>query len=129
MVFTSLLLGLRLRTTDMITSLKINQVFVFGSNLEGRHIGGAARQANEHFGAVMGIGVGMQGQSYAIPTMPPLTLIEIEYYIKQFIDYAKLTPSTEYLVTPIGTGIAGYTQTEIGEIWSKYELSKNIILL
>lgn len=113
----------------MIISLKENEVFVFGSNLEGRHAGGAARQAYEDFGAIWGIGVGIQGQSYAIPTMPPLTLTEIEVYIKQFIDYASITPEYTYLVTPIGTGIAGYTIEEMGEIWSRYSLPPNIKLL
>lgn len=113
----------------LIDSLDPNEVFVFGSNLEGHHVGGAAKQAHEQFGAIWGIGVGMQGQSYAIPTMAPLTLIEIEVYIKQFIDWASVTPEYTYYVTPIGTGIAGYTQEEMGEIWSKYSLPSNIILL
>lgn len=112
-----------------ITELKPNQIFVFGSNLEGHHSGGAAKQAHDHFGAVWGIGVGMQGQCYAIPTMSPLHLLEIEIYIKQFIDWASITPEFTYLVTPIGTGIAGYTQEEMGDIWSKYSLPKNIKLL
>ncbi len=56
-------------TPGKITSLKENEIFVFGSNLKGVHAGGAARMAVTHFGAVMGQGVGLQGQSYAIPTM------------------------------------------------------------
>ena len=56
-------------TPENITSLDEDEVFVFGSNLAGMHAGGAARVAYERFGAVMGQGVGMQGQSYAIPTM------------------------------------------------------------
>ena len=56
-------------TPNYIESLEDNEVFVFGSNLEGHHIGGAARIAKEHFGAVWGQGVGLQGKSYAIPTM------------------------------------------------------------
>lgn len=110
----------------MITSLQPNEVFVFGSNIAGQHVGGAARQAHEDFGAMWGIGAGMQGQSYAIPTMPPLTLKEIEYYVAQFIDYARLTPNKTYLVTAIGTGIAGYTHEQMSEIWNKYELPSNI---
>ena len=113
----------------MITELKQNQCFVFGSNLEGYHAGGAAKQALEDFGAIWGIGVGKQGKCYAIPTMQPLTIKEIELYIVQFIDYAKLTLETEYLVTPIGTGIAGYSMEEMDGIWDKYPLSNNIILL
>ena len=56
-------------TPDRITSLNPNEIFVFGSNLQGRHLGGAARIAQLYFGAVWGQGVGLQGQSYAIPTM------------------------------------------------------------
>lgn len=112
-----------------ITALKPDEIFVFGSNLEGRHIGGAAKQAYESFGALWGIGVGMQGQSYAVPTMAPLTLKEIEIYIKQFIDWASITPEYKYLVTPIGTGIAGYTQEQMNEVWNRYSLPSNITLL
>lgn len=112
-----------------ITELKSNEIFVFGSNLEGQHIGGAAKQAHESFGAIWGIGVGMQGQCYAIPTMPPLTLKEIEVYIKQFIDWASITPEYSYLVTPIGTGIAGYTQEQMNEVWNRHSLPSNITLL
>ena len=43
-------------TPNYIVSLEDNEVFVFGSNLEGHHIGGAARIAKEHFGAVWGQG-------------------------------------------------------------------------
>lgn len=112
----------------MITSLFPNQIFVFGSNLEGKHSGGAALQAHKDFGAIWGVGVGLQGKSYAIPTMPPLTLNEIEHYIIQFVHFARFTPQYEYLVTPIGTGIAGYSQAEMGQIWSKLSLPSNIIL-
>lgn len=110
----------------MITHLlEPHQCFVFGSNIHGHHVGGAAKQALEQFGAVYGIGVGTQGQCYAIPTMPPLTLKEIGHYIQQFVAYAKLTPETEYLVTAIGTGIAGYTKEEMDSVWPK-DLPSNI---
>ena len=112
-----------------IVELEKNEIICVGTNLEGNHIGGAAKQAYEQFGAIWGIGVGMAGQTYAIPTMPPLTLSEIEVYIKQFIDWASLTPEYTYYVTPIGCGIAGYSKEEMGEVWSRYSLPKNIILL
>lgn len=112
----------------MITNLKENQVFVFGSNLQGRHLGGAAKQAYEDFGAIWGVGVGLQGKSYAIPTME-LDVEGIALYIKQFIDYALITPEKEYLVTPIGTGIAGFTEEEMGEVWSRWKLPNNIKLV
>ena len=56
-------------TPDRISELKENEIFVFGSNLAGSHGGGAARFAYNRFGAVWGLGTGIQGQTYAIPTM------------------------------------------------------------
>ena len=109
----------------MITSLKENQVFVFGSNLQGHHAGGAARQAYDNFGAEWGVGVGLTGQSYAIPTMQG-DIENIALYIKQFIEFARLTPQYEYLVTPIGTGIAGYSIEEMNEVWSRWKLPVNV---
>ena len=77
-----------LHTPDAISSLRLDEVFVFGSNLQGHHGGGAARIAQMKFGAVWGQGVGLQGQSYAIPTMQggPDT---IKPYVDQFIAFAK----------------------------------------
>lgn len=95
----------------MITSLKDNQIFVFGSNLEGHHLGGAAKQALDQFGAEMGVGVGLTGQCYAIPTMDGLD--QIRLYAAQFLRVAALLPQLEFLVTRIGCGIAGYTDDEI----------------
>lgn len=115
-------------TQGFITTLEPNEMFVFGSNLQGEHYGGAARQAHQSFGAIWGVGVGIQGNSYAIPTMA-IGLENIALYIKQFINYAKLTPDKTYYVTPIGTGIAGYSTEEMGEIWSRYTLPTNIKLL
>lgn len=102
-----------------IVKLDPHEVIVVGTNLEGRHAGGAAKQAYEDFGAVWGIGVGRQGQSYAIPTMPPLTLKEIGHYIREFVEYARLHRDIEFLVTPIGTGIAGFTETQMETVWPK----------
>ncbi len=112
-----------------ITALEPKEIFVFGSNLEGHHIGGAARQAYEDFGAVWGIGVGLQGQSYGIPTMPPLTIKEIAHYIAQFVEFARLTPGNTYYVTPIGTGIAQIPKEQMHDMWSSMKLSGNIKLL
>lgn len=95
----------------MITELLPNQIFVFGSNLYGDHAGGAAQQAEEDFGAVSGIGVGLQGQSYAIPTMDGYD--RMAFYIAQFIDFARHYPEYEFLLTAIGQGIAGYSAEEI----------------
>jgi hypothetical protein len=111
-----------------ITALEPNEIFVFGSNLLGEHHGGAANQAHKEFGALWGVGVGISGQSYAIPTME-ISLENIALYIAQFIDYAKLTPDKTYYVTPIGTGIAGFSHEEMNEVWSRFNLPTNIILL
>lgn len=113
----------------MITKLNSNQVFVFGSNTNGRHLGGAALQAMLDFGAVQGIGVGRQGQSYAIPTLDTnftkLPLRTIKYYLQELVCYAKMHPATEFLLTPIGQGIAGFTKEEIESIMP--ELPSNVI--
>jgi hypothetical protein len=95
----------------MIEELKPNQIFVFGSNLEGNHAAGSAKQANQSFGAVYGIGVGLQGQSYAIPTMSGFNTMQ--YYCMQFLDFAVHYPEYEFLLTPVGTGIAGYEIKDI----------------
>jgi hypothetical protein len=99
----------------VIESLKANQIFVFGSNLEGKHYGGAAKQAHEQFGAEMGVGVGLTGDCYAIPTMTGLD--EIKRYVHQFKRVAELLPSYEFLVTRIGCGIAGHTDREIAPLF------------
>lgn len=117
-----------LDTNNFITALEPDEYFVFGSNREGRHLGGAAKTAYEHFGAIWGVGVGIQGNSYAIPTME-IDLENIALYIKQFIDYATLTPDKTYYVTKVGCGIAGHSEEEMGEIWSRYTLPTNIKLL
>lgn len=99
----------------MINELQPNQIFVFGSNLEGNHSGGAAKQAVDSFGALNGIGVGLQGQSYAIPTMEGYNVLE--FYANQFLDFANHYPEYEFLLTPIGTGIAGYNISVIKKIF------------
>lgn len=108
----------------MINSLRPNQVFVFGSNLAGNHAGGAAKQAKESFGAKDGIPYGFQGQSFAIPTldenMQKLPLSAIEQYLKWFVIDAKLEPKKEFLFTPIGTGIAGFSKEEMDSIMPEF---------
>lgn len=100
----------------MITSLKPNQVFVFGSNLEGAHLGGAAKQAYESFGAIWGVGIGLMGQAYAIPTMFE-NVQEIKPFVEQFRQYAEQMPDKEFLLTRIGCGIAGFTDEEISPLF------------
>lgn len=114
-------------TPQRINSLKENEVFVFGSNLAGMHGGGAARAARLHFGAVMGQGVGIQGQSYAIPTMQG-GVDTIRPYVNDFIAYARQHPDQHFLVTPIGCGIAGFEPEDIAPLFGAAREMKNISL-
>ena len=95
-------------TPEFISELQPGEIFVFGSNLRGMHGGGAAYAAYRKFGAVMGQGVGLQGQSYAIPTMQG-GVETIRPYVDEFIAFAKAHPELTFLVTRIGCGIAGFT--------------------
>ena len=109
-------------TPEKITSLEPDDVFVFGSNPEGMHMGGAARVAYDKFGAVWGQGVGMQGQSYAIPTMQG-GVETIKPYVDEFIDLAREWDQNTFYVTRIGCGIAGFTDEEIAPLFDKaYDL-------
>lgn len=114
-------------TPSFIKSLQPNEIFVFGSNLQGMHYGGAARVACQHFGAVMGNGVGIQGQSYAIPTMQggPKT---IKPYVDDFIAYASQHPGQIFYVTPIGCGIAGFKPRDIAPLFKDAVNIPNIYL-
>lgn len=114
-------------TPKWVNTLNENEVFVFGSNLKGMHSGGAARVAYNKFGAIWGQGVGMQGQSYAIPTMHGGTDV-ITPYVDEFIQYAKDHPEKKFLVTPIGCGIAGFTEEEIAPLFKEAVEVKNIWL-
>lgn len=114
-------------TPRWIDSLKENEIFVFGSNLAGMHGGGAARIARLHFGAVMGKGVGLQGQSYAIPTMQG-GVETIRPYVNDFLDFAKHHPEMQFLVTPIGCGIAGFEAEDIAPLFESAKEMKNISL-
>lgn len=105
-------------TPERITSLGRDEVFVFGSNLAGIHAGGAARVARERFGAVMGQGVGMQGQSYAIPTMQG-GVETIKPYVDDFIALAREWDQTTFYVTRIGCGIAGFTDEQIAPLFAE----------
>jgi hypothetical protein len=99
-------------TPENLSSLGRDEVFVFGSNLQGRHSGGDARAARKKFGAIWGQGVGLQGQSYAIPTMQG-GVESIKSYVDQFIDFAKQHTELFFYVTRIGCGIAGFCEQEI----------------
>ena len=114
-------------TPETITELREDEVFVFGSNLEGRHSGGAARTALEKFGAKWGQGVGLQGQSYAIPTMHG-GQDSISVYVKEFINFAKRHQDLLFYVTRIGCGIAGYADEDIAVLFKGARGVENIVL-
>lgn len=114
-------------TPEFITELQPNEIFVFGSNLEGMHGGGAARIACSKFGAKMGQGVGLQGQSYAIPTMQG-GVETIRPYVDEFIAFAKQHPELTFLVTRIGCGIAGFRDEEIAPLFEQAHNIDNIVL-
>ena len=114
-------------TPDRIIELKPNEIFVFGSNLSGFHGGGAARLAYERFGAVWGLGVGLQGRSYAIPTMQG-GVETIKPYVDQFRDFALEHPEYKFLVTRIGCGIAGFTPKQIAPLFATAIELDNVVL-
>lgn len=97
-------------------------VFVFGSNLAGRHGAGAALWAAQNRGAVYGVGEGRMGNSYALPTKDrtirtlPLEYIE-RYSVGNFLAYACAHPELTFQLTPVGCGLAGYTPSEIAPMF------------
>lgn len=114
-------------TPEFITELQQGEIFVFGSNLSGMHGGGAAFVAYRKFGAVWGQGVGLQGQSYGIPTMQG-GVETIRPYVDEFIQFAGEHPELTFLVTRIGCGIAGFTDDEISPLFKKAHSIENIVL-
>ena len=123
---TELMSGKR-TTPERITELQPNEIFVFGSNLRGMHGGGAAYTAYRKFGAILGQGVGLQGQSYAIPTMQG-GVETIRPYVDEFIAFAKEHQELTFLVTRIGCGIAGFTDEEIAPLFAAAHDVDNIVL-
>ena len=115
------------QTPDMISELKADEVFVFGSNLAGMHGGGAAYTAFKKFGAAMGCGVGHRGQSYAIPTMHG-GVEDIRPYVDEFIRYAAEHPELFFYVTRVGCGIAGFKDREIAPLFAEARELKNVCL-
>jgi len=114
-------------TPEKITHLEPNEVFVFGSNLRGSHGGGAARVAHKLFGAIMGQGVGLQGRSYAIPTMQG-GVETIKPYVDEFIVFAKDHLELTFYVTRIGCGIAGFKDEQIAPLFDAAIDLPNVIL-
>jgi hypothetical protein len=106
-------------------------IFVFGSNLAGRHGKGAALTAIRYWGAKKGEGIGRWGQSYAIPTkdekIKSLPLDMIGYRINQFLDYAHDHEDEIFMFTPVGTGLAGYTVEEIRSTFNIEKVPSNVL--
>lgn len=98
-------------------------IFVFGSNLAGRHGKGAALTALRFYGAQIGQGVGRHGNSYAIPTkderLNTLALNQIKGYVSGFLGHARANPDTAFLVTRVGCGLAGYKDEDIAPMFAK----------
>lgn len=105
-------------------------IFVFGSNLAGRHGKGAALTAVRDYGAIKGVGFGRQGDAYAIPTkgfnLEVLPLPMIEHFAQAFLRYAKMHPSETFKLTAIGTGLAGYKVRQIAPMFDY--CPENVIL-
>lgn len=101
-----------------------NEIFVFGSNAQGFHLAGAAKNALQNYGAKYGQGHGLQGRSYAIDTMSGLEVITNE--VKKFIAFAKDNPDKQFILTPIGCGIAGYDAQDIAPLFDN--IPSNVVL-
>lgn len=105
----------------MITKLKPKQIFVFGSNLAGKHYGGAALFAYQNFGAELGIGEGLTGQCYAFPTLDKeFNKLSIKHIRKSAMMLANVcinNPDKEFLLTKVGCGIAGYNEEDIKAVF------------
>lgn len=107
-------------------------IFVFGSNLAGRHGKGAALYAAKNFGAIYGKGEGIQGQSYAIPTkdsnLVTLHHDEVQAAIGRFCNYARENPNMKFALTPIGCGLAGFNKREIWGMFKHHGIPPNVYL-
>ncbi|WZE63637.1 hypothetical protein PANI_CDS0118 [Maribacter phage Panino] len=117
-------------TPEYVDFLPNDHVFVFGSNLAGRHGKGAALTARKFFGAKQGVGYGRTGQCWAIPTkdraLNPLKTDDIGYHIMAFLRYASLNDHMIYVVTKVGCGLAGHDEKEISH-WFAHS-PPNVIL-
>ncbi len=119
-------------TPENIVSLKDNEVFVFGSNLAGKHGLGAALTAKNKFGAIQGQGKGLQGQSYGLPTkgfnIENLSLNEISKNVDTFIDFAKKNPDKTFYLTKIATGAGNKTISQMASLIQSKNIPNNVIL-
>ena len=113
-------------TPSQVNTLAEGEIFVFGSNIHGAHMGGAARVAMEKFGAIWGIGEGLQGRSYAIPTMEGLE--NLAPAVQRFTAFARQHQELRFFVTAIGCGIAGYRPEQIAPLFQDAAHLPNVYL-
>lgn len=113
--------------SDRIEALGDNEIFVFGSNIAGKHVGGAARQAYQKFGAEWGVGTGPTGKCYAIPTMHGGIEI-VAPYVNAFIQYAAEHPELRFLVTKVGCGVAKFHPNQIAPLFAQAVDLPNVYL-
>lgn len=114
-------------TPSHIRSLKDGEIFVFGSNIRGLHGGGAAAFAYAKFDAQWGVGEGLTGRCYALPTMEG----GVDYIggkVQNFLDCARQHPELKFYVTPIACGIAGFTPSQIAPLFKDAIPMENVIL-
>jgi hypothetical protein len=119
-------------TSDNITKLNTNEIFVFGSNLSGRHGKGAAKQALT-WGAKWGQAAGLQGRTYGIPTKDAsirrtLSIVEIKPFVDDFIEFAKNNQNLIFLVTEVGCGLAGLKPKDVAPLFNECVNIENIHL-
>ena len=125
MANTSIVNGRRV-ASDRIADLDANEIFVFGSNIHGAHGGGAAWYAHKKFGAEWGVGEGITGRTYALPTMEgPASL---KHAVEHCLVCAKQHPELTFLVTAVGCGIAGYTPDEVAPLFREATSLENVYL-
>lgn len=107
-------------------------IFVFGSNLAGIHGAGAAKYAHEFCGAEWGVGRGLTGNSYALPTknekIQPMPWSWVRGNIKEFVEFAKRNPGLTFALTPVGTGLAGHSKRDVWEALQDFGLPDNVYL-
>lgn len=111
---------------DRIATLGDNEIFVFGSNIQGMHGGGAAWFAHKQFGAEWGVGEGLTGRTYALPTMEGTA--SLKKAVANFIDCARQHPELTFLVTAVGCGIAGYTPAQVAPLFREALEMENVYL-
>jgi len=96
-------------------------IFVFGSNRSGIHGAGAARTAHLKYGAMWGVGEGLTGRSYALPTVgyriTPIPLDQVQLHVLNFIEFARNWPNLTFQVTQVGCGLGGFRKDEIAPMF------------